>query len=645
MEAEIVDSLLISRFDSVYTYPEEMETEFRQAQKGLTDSSAYYKLELFTGYCLYLRGYQDSAVHLNQKVLDFCKQHPGTDALEATGWNHRYALLQGINQKDSSIACLHHAYNAIYRSDDHKELESICINLADAYCQTGDLPQAAQYYRKALWVVDSLQSKRVKFSIYMGLAQTYANLHNFPLAHRYFDLAEQNPEQRLEYEKYHFANTKGNCLYFEEKYAEALPYFRQAYQVVLKFNQPSLNALVEANLGEIFTLLGKTDSAHYYLDKSCSFFMNEPTVNEEVVFYLNSLQAALALRENKLAIAEQYLSKPYDPQHIGPSYTYLHNKRLMEYYAQKKDFEKAYRYKIAVEQYDDSMRNVRSINSINEIDYRYNQDTTLLKRDILISNNQIELSQQHNIIILVLALLIISVLLATLIFIHIRRKNEQRYNRQIALATQLRMENIRNRISPHYMFNVLNTVMPTFKQYSELAHPLQLLIQVLRGNLLASEKMAVELQEEIELVKNYIALRKETNPNTIHIEWEIAEQVPLQTLIPSMSIQIPVENALKYAFEDNDEQTNTLSIHISKKDRNLSIYIRDNGSGYDPGKHSNSKRSTGNGLKVLFRTIELLNSKNTEKIIFDIRNIGISDPSQHGTLVTITIPLNYQFNI
>lgn len=136
MEAEIVDSLLISRFDSVYTYPEEMETEFRQAQKGLTDSSAYYKLELFTGYCLYLRGYQDSAVHLNQKVLDFCKQHPGTDALEATGWNHRYALLQGINQKDSSIACLHHAYNAIYRSDDHKELESICINLADAYCQT-----------------------------------------------------------------------------------------------------------------------------------------------------------------------------------------------------------------------------------------------------------------------------------------------------------------------------------------------------------------------------------------------------------------------------------------------------------------------------------------------------------------------------
>lgn len=108
--------------------------------------------------------------------------------------------------------------------------------------------------------------------------------------------------------------------------------------------------------------------------------MNDSTANEEVLFYLNSLQGALALRENKLEAANRYLSKPYSPQRIGPSYIYLHNKRLMEYYAQKKDFEKAYNYKNIVEQYDDSMRNIRNINNINEIDYRYSQDTTLLKK-------------------------------------------------------------------------------------------------------------------------------------------------------------------------------------------------------------------------------------------------------------------------
>lgn len=640
-----VDVLLISKFDSIFTYPEKMKTCFREVQKKTSDSADYYKLELFTGYCLYLQGYPDSALHINQKVLTFCKQHPETSALEGMCWNHRSSLLQGMNQRDSSIACLHHAYNATYRSHDRLELENICINLADAYRQKGELVQASKYYRKALWVVDSLKSEYVKFSIYMGLAQTYADLHNFTLAHRYFDLAEQVPEQRLEYENYHFLNSKGNCLYYEEKYAEALPYFQQAYQVVKPFNQPSFNALVEANLGEIYMLLGKYDSAHYYLDKSCSVFMNDSTANEEVLFYLNSLQGALALRENKLEAANRYLSKPYNPQRIGPSYIYLHNKRLMEYYAQKKDFEKAYSYKNIVEQYDDSMRNVRNINNINEIDYRYSQDTTLLKKDILISNDKIRLSRQQNAIMFFIGLLVISILLAILIFIYIRRKNEQRYNRQMALATQLRMENIRNRISPHYVFNVLNAVMPTFKQYSELAQPLQLLIRVLRGNLLASEKIAVELQEEIELVKNYIALRKEINPDNINIKWEIDEQAPIQTLIPSMCIQIPVENALKYAFGEECEQENVLSIQISNEIRGLSIHIRDNGSGYDPGKHTDSKRGTGNGLKVLFRTIELLNNKNSEKIIFDIQNLATSSTYQHGTLVTIVVPFNYQFNI
>jgi len=640
-----VDALLISKFDSIYTYPEKMKTCFREAQKKASDSAAYYKLELFAGYCLYLQGYPDSALHINQKVLTFCKQHPETSALEGMCWNHRSSLLQGMNERDSSIACLHYAYDATYRSDDYTELENICINLADAYRQKGELAQASKFYRKALWVVDSLKSERVRFSIYMGLAQNYADLHNFPLAHHYFDLAEQVPDRLIEYEKYCFLNSKGNCLYYEERYKEALPYFQQAYQVVKPFNQPSFNALVEANLGEIYMLLERNDSAHYYLDKSCSVFMNDPTANEEVIFYLNSLQGALALRENKLEMANRYLSQPYSPQRIGPSYIYLHNKRLMEYYAQKKDFEKAYNYKNLVEQYDDSMRNVRNINNINEIDYRYSQDTTLLKRDILISNDKIQMSHQQSTIMFVIGLFVISILLATLIFIHTRRKNEQRYNRQMALATQLRMENIRNRISPHYVFNVLNAVMPTFKQYSELAQPLQLLIQVLRGNLLASEKIAVELQEEIGLVKNYIALRKETNPDKIRIEWEIDGQVPLQTLIPSMCIQIPVENALKYAFGEECEQENILSIQISNEIKNLSIYIRDNGSGYDPGKHADSKRGTGNGLKVLFRTIELLNSKNSEKIIFDIQNIATSSTSQHGTLVTMVVPFNYQFNI
>lgn len=644
IEQDLIDSFLISRFDSIYTYPALMEKRFRDAQQGLTDSSSYYRLQLFYGYCRYLQGDAEQAFRINREVMNYATGHAHQAALEAMCWNHRYALLQGMNQRDSAIACLHHAYDALYRSDDRRELENVCINLADLYRQKGNWADAARYYRKALWVVDSLGSERVRFSIYVGLAQVYADLHNFRQAHYYFDLAEQNQEYHLEYEKYYFQNSKGNCYYFEERYPEALACFKEAYRTVQHFQQPSLDALVEANIGEIYTLMGEYDSAHHYLDKSYAYFENDPTANEEVVFYLNSLQAALALREHKLGLVDRYLSKPFNPEHIGPSFIYLHNKRFMEYYAQQGNYKKAYEYQTVVEKYDDSIRSVRHTNNIAEIDYRYRQDTTLLKRDILIANNRVQLSHQRTTIILVVTVLTIFILLATLAFLYIRRKNERAYNRQLALVTRLRMENVKNRISPHYMFNVLNTIMPAFKQYADLSQLLQRFIQVLRGNLLVSDQLAVELQKEIELVKNFVALRQETNPNTVKTTWHIDPSVDQQLLVPSMCIQIPVENSLKYAFDAEPLPSDLLSIDITRQEHGILISIRDNGCGYNPGKQNNSERGTGNGLKILFRTVEMLNARNVEKMRFDIQNLASSrHPNEKGTLVTLFVPFNYQF--
>lgn len=639
-----IDTFLINRYDSIYTYPALMEQRFRTAQTGLTDSSAYYKLELFSSYCLFLQGYADSALWINRRIEDYCHTHTHSDALEAQCWNHRFAILQALSQRDSAIACLHHAYNALMKSDDYSELENICINLADQYRQKGELANASRYYRRALWLVDSLGSERIKFSIYTGLAQVYADLHNFNQAHYYFDMAEHNPEPRLHYENYIYFNSKGNCYYFEEKYPEALACFKQAYEVCRQFNQPSYNALIEANIGEIFTLMNCNDSAHHYLNKAYTYFKDDLTTGEEVMFYLNSLQAALALNENRLDLVNYYLSQPYDSLKIGPLYMYLHNKRFMEYYARKGDFTHAYRYRVAMNEYDDSMRNLRHINNIAEIDYRYRQDTTLLKRDIMIAHNREQLSTQRNTLMLVLSLLIISILGAALIIVHINRKNEREYSRQLTLVSRLRMENVKNRISPHYVFNVLNAVMPVFKQYPDLSHLLRLFIQVLRGNLLVSDQISVTLANEIELVKNYVTLRQEITPNTPPTKWEIDSDVPLQMFIPSMSIQIPVENALKYAFGNDESPTDAyLLVRIKVSGQGIVINIRDNGCGYDPGHSDNSERGTGIGLKMLFRTIELLNGKNTEPMKFNISNL--SAQGEQGTLVSLYVPFNYQFKL
>lgn len=637
----IVDSLLVSRIDSIYTYPLKMREVFRKVQKHLTDSIAYYKLELFTGFSFYVDGHQDSTRAIHQKILDFCQRTPGSKALEAAYWNHHATILQLEGRQDSALTSLHHAYDALYHSDDHRELTSVCINIADMYSITGQLPEAAAYYRKALFIADSLHTYRENFAVYIGLAQTYSNLYNFTLADHYFQLAENSFDNALAQEKVLFYNFKGNSLYERKRYPEALACFKKAYDISETFEYDYFRVNIEINLGELYTLLNRTDSAHYYLDKAHQALSKTPNANQDQLFYLNSLYVGLALKENNLAAANHYLSLPYNTNR--PTSIYLHNKRLLDYYVQKKDFKKAYRYKEIVDQYDDSLRNARNVSNIVEIDYRYKQDTTLLKRDIIIANNKTQLSQQKEIIILAVALLIISVLLAFTLILHIRRKNERKYNRQMAMVAELRMENIRNRISPHYVFNVLNAIMPTFRQYSELTHPLQLLIEVLRGNLLVSDQIAVELGKEVELVKKYIALRKETNPNTPDVTWDIDGKVSMYTLIPSMIIQIPVENSLKYAFDSADDRDNRISISISSTEEGLLILIKDNGNGYHPGEHKESKRGTGTGLKVLFRTIELLNSKNQQKASFNIRNITPGVHGEQGTAVRIFIPFSYQF--
>ena len=74
------------------------------------------------------------------------------------------------------------------------------------------------------------------------------------------------------------------------------------------------------------------------------------------------------------------------------------------------------------------------------------------------------------------------------------------------------------------------------------------MIQVLRTNLLTCDKIAASLDEELQMVVNYASLRHETNPFLPLPVYDIAKDVDLSSMIPSMIIQIPVENALKHAF-------------------------------------------------------------------------------------------------
>ena len=124
---------------------------------------------------------------------------------------------------------------------------------------------------------------------------------------------------------------------------------------------------------------------------------------------------------------------------------------------------------------------------------------------------------------------------------------------------------VRNRIAPHYIFNVLNSVMPIFRRYEELSEPVNLLIDVLRGDLLSSEQLAVSLEKEISFVRKYLKLKMLGDSNSIRVEWCISADVSLDTLIPSMFIQIPVEDAVKHMLEMKEVQGRVLKYYTAQQ--------------------------------------------------------------------------------
>ena len=475
------------------------------------------------------------------------------------------------------------------------------------------------------------------------MALLYNELENFTKADNYFKQAEQYWEKGTNYERYYFANSRGNYFYNTKEYPEALHWFRQAYRITNTFQQKIPGAIVEANLGEIFILTNQPDSAQYYLDLSKASwdnFYDEPSVK----FYIDGLYASLALKKNKIPEAEKLLLQKYDLDLIVPQYIYFHNRRMQELYELKKDYKNAYLYKTKADAYNDSLRNVKVQQNIAETDFRYQQDTTILKKDLQIAEVEIKASKWKNTALISIFSFIFFLIIATSIIFYRKRLRELKYNKQLATINGLRMEIIRNRISPHFTSNVLNTMMPALEEYKELEQPFRLLIQMLRANLHASEKISVSLEDEISLVKNYILLYMTGHPGRIHVNWKISEDVPLDTLVPSMSIQIPVENAIKYAFPEiiHNPQIN---INISRNDEEVHIIIQDNGTGFYPANIHNTGIGTGNGLRMLYQTTELLNNKNTHKMQFKILNLNREAPTMSGTQVFLIIPFNYRFDL
>ena len=273
---------------------------------------------------------------------------------------------------------------------------------------------------------------------------------------------------------------------------------------------------------------------------------------------------------------------------------------------------------------------------------KFTADSTIqVSREEIISLLESENRWQKLVLFIIIAIFIFILAGLTLLYLHDRKRRIVECDKLLNNNASLKMQNIRNRLSPHFLINMLSGLSVDVDRPEVIKRNINTIAMLLRRSIENTEQTAIPLKEELEVVTGFIELQQLRIPQPFSFEYYISEGVNLEHLIPAMIIQIPVENAIKHGLLPMTGDK-ILRINISPYEGGLQILIEDNGIGMSAS--SNRTSGTGIGLKVMIDTINLLNSKNAFKIAFSINSHKCNPESKVGTLVEIKVPTNYSFD-
>lgn len=311
---------------------------------------------------------------------------------------------------------------------------------------------------------------------------------------------------------------------------------------------------------------------------------------------------------------------------------------LEEYYKKIGDYKQAYHYSQEKNRINSKLQAEQVRNRIDVHKMRYKTDTTILRRDwkIQVQNEEINSLRLYQLVWALVSVIVLGGLAVGIVFY--RKKQNLRAVQFTNKIIQLKLEGVRRRISPHFIFNALNRLVLS----SESEHDreeLQKLTVFLRKGVDISDNLSISLADELNFVLMYVRIECQGFGSDFSLVYEPDDSIDLSMVsVPAMIVQIPVENAIKHALRTLNGKKELL-IKVVGAEGGVCIEITDNGPGY----HPQVSGRIGVGLKTIYQTIQMLNSVNEGKIKFDIQNRTEQDAC--GVSVKIFIPYNFKYNL
>lgn len=203
-----------------------------------------------------------------------------------------------------------------------------------------------------------------------------------------------------------------------------------------------------------------------------------------------------------------------------------------------------------------------------------------------------------------------------------------RQNAELSIiAKQAQLDNLAVQLNPHFLFNSLNSIKSLVIEDPKTARrAIDLLSDILRSSLYEKDATLITVKDELSLVNDYIELEKVRFEERLNMSLLMDDALG-NCLIPPLSIQLLVENAIKHGI-DKRIHGGTITLSIQKRKEQLEIIVQNPGNIVDKGSE------TGIGLKNLSKRLRL--QYNGEA------SLTLKNETEDQVTATLLIPMHKQ---
>lgn len=622
--------------DSIKTNSTAADSLLNEGLKRATDSLAFYdyyirKLELQV-----FRQNGDTIGTEWNRAEAFLNKQPRSPRIN--GMRALLANIRGVQnhqlRRDHSITLPFYmdAYRWTMQSDIKGKAPGICANIGDEYLYANQLPTASSWYRRALFLADSLhipQSQSADLKI--GLAQIYVSLSDYGMAQACYEQIESKFDSLSTPMKGFFINSYGNYFYFKGDLKGSLKQFRRLEKFYRDTRQEGSlpMSICWLNMANIYADMKEDNLAEHYLR------LAEPMIrqmkDEGAAYYIDNVRIALAAHRGDGATIRNILAATSPDIDVDYRSRNVRSRYLVDFYKQQGNDALALKELEAYNAGNDSLMHNQQHMHTADLMARHVEDTLRLHNEVLIAQKEAQVDYRNMWVGILVAIIVIIIVMAAYL---LNRQKQKELSMSMQLQS-MRLTMMRNRISPHFIFNVLNNSLSPKANTDDSIHRLA---QLIRNSLDLTGRDSITLTEEMDFVNAYIDNVKASLGQ--HFEYHIntpATSVTDGIRLPSMLVEIMVENAVKHGLKARQDD-GRLNIDISCNDDVCTVSVSDNGPGFDITKADPT--SSHHGLNIIRNTLAVVNRGKTRKMRFNICNITLGDGTIGGCRSQLIIPIS-----